>query len=277
MLVFHMRTCRLADTVACVTMVVAAAWLGQGEAADRDHAWRWERAGELSPYLTNLLLVTCQRLVGEAGRRALPAGTAAEALAPAAVAVGGLPADPDPPWQWGQPSAGAGGAEHHRGTLVPVPIGAAGAGPGRPRGFVPGAARELRGRLRGLRHGPRPGEPPRCAGASGSLRAPATHTEQRRGASGREPVRQGWTRWPLEGSVTAPACTGVCPSVRLSVRTPSRLLPGIPEGSAHKCHECECSAPAGSAARTRGASPEGCEGWTLAGLPARLPSTSLGK
>lgn len=61
---------------------------GVGEAADRDHAWRWQRAGELSPDLTNLLLVTRQHLVGEAGRRALPAGTPTEAPVPAAVAAG---------------------------------------------------------------------------------------------------------------------------------------------------------------------------------------------
>lgn len=85
MSVFHTRLCQLVDMVARVTAVVTAAQLGQGEALSRDRAWRWDRAGELSPYLPNLLLVTRQRRVGEAGRRALPAGTATDALAAAAV------------------------------------------------------------------------------------------------------------------------------------------------------------------------------------------------
>lgn len=91
MSVFHTRSCQLVDMVAHVTAVVAAAQLGQGEPVSRDRAWRWDRAAELSPYLPNLLLVTRQHRVGEAGRRALPAGTASEALAAAAVGSAMVP------------------------------------------------------------------------------------------------------------------------------------------------------------------------------------------
>lgn len=69
------------------------------------------------------------------------------------------------PQQWGGLRASAGGAEHPRGTLVPVPlpIPAAkdGVGTEQPRDPLHVAAGELRGSLRGVRDGSRPGEPPK--------------------------------------------------------------------------------------------------------------------
>lgn len=190
------------------------------------------RAGELPPYLTNLLLVTSQHRAG--GQEVITTGASHRAGSSGCGA---------PPWAQSPPLAAGSAAPQGE--------------PRRGRGH--GAAGELHGSLRGLRDGARPGEPP-------------PKKQGQRGWEGARGGTGGWMVPLEGSVTAAACVVtgGTRVSIRLSVCPRRPRCPQGSDSTS--CHRCQTSpSPPGADASPVGqrgdsGGQRGARGWSLACL-----------